>query len=843
MKSGIRLITGILALTAIYFACGLFGLSLAFFNKSASAVWPPTGLALAVLLLGGYRLWPGVFLGAFLVNEFTQGTALTSLGIAAGNTLEALAGAYLVNRFAGGKMAFDRTRTLFRFMAVAAVASTCISATLGSSALCLTGFARWPDFLEIWLTWWLGDMVSDVIVAPLLLIWAVAPAGRLTRNGLLEAAVLFLLVSAIGFIVFFSGLTFYGLNPSLEYLTIPPLLWASFRLGERGAISGAAILAVFAIRATLHGQGPFVQPDPNRSLLLLQVFMGAITLTALTLALVVSESRRVQHRLHTQEVVSRALNEASLLVNAAPKLLEAVAFEGRAICGVLWLPDAASHDLVCAELWHHPGPRLQAFAEALRAGRLNPSLGLPAQVWKTGEPGFLSDLRTDPGLAAEPHAFEGVLRSAFAFPLKLGSGVLGVIEIFSAQSREPEPESRQLLEGIGNQVAQFIERKRAEEAQARLAAIVESSADAIIGKTLDGLITSWNQGAERIFGYSAQEVLHKPISLLVPPELKEEQSEILESIRHGKGIRSYHTRRVHKSGILIDVSLTVSPIKDSSGRIIGASKFARDITEQKRTERALAEARETLRRYADDLERRVEERTAKLQDTIRSLDAFCYTIAHDLRAPLRAMIGFSVELLDRYKNLLDPEGQGFLQRIRSAGGRMDQLILDLLKLGRLNTADLVIEEVELEDAFTKVLTELAADIRDKHARVEIQRPLPSVQASSVILEQVLANLLSNALKFVPHNRSPVVRIRAEPCAQLVRIWIHDNGIGIREQHHNKLFQPFSRLVKDQEFPGTGIGLAIVSKGVERMGGRAGVESEPDKGSAFWIELAAAKAGH
>jgi len=204
------------------------------------------------------------------------------------------------------------------------------------------------------------------------------------------------------------------------------------------------------------------------------------------------------------------------------------------------------------------------------------------------------------------------------------------------------------------------------------------------------------------------------------------------------------------------------------------------------------------------------------------------------------MIGFSVELLDRYEAVLDSEGKSYLHRIRAAGARMDQLILDLLKLGRLNTADLVIEEVDLDEALRKVLAGLAGEIANKRAQIEIQQPLPPVQASAVILDQVLGNIISNALKFVPPSRPPIIQIRAEARDGAVRLWIRDNGIGIKEQHHNKLFQPFSRLVSEREFPGTGIGLAIVSKGVERMGGRSGVESEPEKGSAFWIELTASK---
>jgi PAS domain S-box-containing protein len=837
MKSRVRQAASILLLAAIYFASGFFGLSMAFLNKSATAVWPPTGLALAALLFWGYRLWPAIFIGAFTVNLLTQGTITTSLGIAAGNTLEAVIGAWLVNRFAAGLRAFERTGTFFRYVLAAAIFSTAISATVGVGTLCLNGFSKWDEFGEVWLTWWLGDMTSNILIAPLLIIWGTQPVRVRPSTRLAEASGLLLLLLLISGSVFLMGTPFTGLHPSLEYLAVPPLLWAAFRFGERGAITSATIVAGMALWATLHGRGPFANQDPNRSLLLLQVFMGAITLTALVLALVVSESRRAEQRLQIQEAVSRGLAEAPTLSAAAPKILQALCQEANWEVSAIWLLDQASGDLACAEVWHVPNADTAAFAKRTRELRIGRGVGLLGRVWKTGKPVFVPELNADPTFQRGPEALKAGLRAAFVFPINMVADVPGMIEGFSRHTRAPEEESKNLLEAIGSQVGQFIERKKAESAQARLAAIVESSADAIIGKTLDGIITSWNEGAVRIFGYASSEVIGKPVTLLCPPELETEQRDILARVRRGERIRSYHTKRLSKHGELMDVSLTVSPITDVAGKIIGASKIARDVTEQMRTERALAEAREMLRRHADDLERRVEERTSKLQETIKSLDAFCYTIAHDLRAPLRAMIGFSVELLERYEGLLEQEGKTYLQRIRHAGARMDQLILDLLKLGRLNTADLVIEEVDLEETLRKVLAELQNEIKLKQAQIQIQQPLLRVQASTVILEQVLDNLVSNALKFVPAHSQPIVKIWAEGRNGKVRLWIRDNGIGIKSQYLNKLFQPFSRLVSDQDFPGTGIGLAIVSKGMERMGGEAGVESEPEKGSSFWIELA------
>jgi PAS domain S-box-containing protein len=313
-SSRIRFFAANLALAAVYFGCGKFGLSLAFLNASASPVWPPTGVSLAALLLWGPRLWPGVFLGALLVNLTTQGTPLTSLWIAAGNTLEALAGAWLVGRFAGGVKAFERTSTFFRYALHAGVISTMLSPALGVTALCVRGLAHWDQFGTVWLTWWLGDMVSNLLLAPLLVIWVRQGWPRLTTERTFEAAGLIVTVVVMGQLVF---LILHGYP--LLYLTIPPLLWAGFRFGERGAVTATLLMAGIALWGTLHGRGPFTNPDPNESLLLLQAFVGTISLTGLALALAVSERKQAQQTLRESE--ARLRLQAVALESAANAIL------------------------------------------------------------------------------------------------------------------------------------------------------------------------------------------------------------------------------------------------------------------------------------------------------------------------------------------------------------------------------------------------------------------------------------------------------------------------------------------------------------------------------------------
>ncbi len=383
---------------------------------------------------------------------------------------------------------------------------------------------------------------------------------------------------------------------------------------------------------------------------------------------------------------------------------------------------------------------------------------------------------------------------------------------------------------------EVAERRRIEQSLRELAAIVESSEDAIISKDLDGTITSWNRAAERIFGYTAAEALGQPSTVLIPPENLAEELAVLERVAGGERLAHYETLRRRKDGALLQVSLTVSPIKDAAGRIVGTSKIARDITGQKQTERALAEAREKLRCHAEELERCVAQRTSRLQETIRSLDGLCYTMAHDLRAPLRAMVGFSTELLERYRPVLDQEGCEYADRIKKAALLMDQLILDLLEYGRLNTIDIPLSTIRLEAVLNEALAPLQLEIAQRGAQVHIQEPLLPVRGNEIVFRQVLSNLVGNALKFVRPEVVPKIEVWTEERDHSTRVLVKDNGIGIKAKYADKLFQPFVRLVRQDQFPGTGIGLAIVRKAAERMGGRAGFQSEYGRGSTFWVEV-------
>jgi signal transduction histidine kinase len=287
----------IVGLAAVYFAAGKLGLSLAFVHVSATAVWPPTGITLAAFLFFGPRVWPGVLVGAFLVNLTTAGSALSSAGIAIGNTLEGLVAAFLVNRYARGRYAFERLGDVLRFAILAALVSPVVSATFGVTSLCATGYAQWADFGPIWLTWWLGDAGGALIVAPLLIVWGNDPrlAGwdraRAFELAMFAAALALTLVIVFGGVPPFSGTTY-----PTNFLAFPVLVWAAFRFGPRIAAVALVILSVAAIWATLRGFGPFGDVPSNEALLLLQAFMGVAAVMTLALAAAEVELRRAEAR-------------------------------------------------------------------------------------------------------------------------------------------------------------------------------------------------------------------------------------------------------------------------------------------------------------------------------------------------------------------------------------------------------------------------------------------------------------------------------------------------------------------------------------------------------------------
>ncbi len=293
--------------TVLYFIAGKLGLKLAFLNASASPVWPPTGIALAALVVLGYRTWPAIFFGAFLVNLTTAGNLATSFGIAAGNTLEAVCGAWLIVRFAGGTRAFDRAQDVFKFT-LAVMASAIISAILGVTSLALGGFADWANYGAIWITWWLGNVTGGLMFAPLIILWFVAPSRRWNRAEALEVILLGLLLLALGEIVFGGWFPISAKNYPIVFICGAIVIWTAFRFTQRETATGIFILSALAIWGTRHNFGPFVMETENQSLLIMQSSTAVLIITAMALAAGMAERRRAEAVIEEQKKAVEAAN-------------------------------------------------------------------------------------------------------------------------------------------------------------------------------------------------------------------------------------------------------------------------------------------------------------------------------------------------------------------------------------------------------------------------------------------------------------------------------------------------------------------------------------------------------
>ncbi len=378
-------------------------------------------------------------------------------------------------------------------------------------------------------------------------------------------------------------------------------------------------------------------------------------------------------------------------------------------------------------------------------------------------------------------------------------------------------------------IRDLSEQKRAEEARSRLAAIVSSSHDAIIGHTLDGVITSWNKGAERVFGYAAEEVLGKPIAILHPAACADEEAQAVERLRRGEAIDHFSTRRRRKDGQDVDVSVTISPIRNSAGDVVGASRIARDISQEKRIEE--------LRIRSIELEAS----SRRIQEANRLKSEFLANKSHELRTPLNAVIGFSELMHDGKVGSPSAAQKECLEDILTSSRHLLQLINDVLDLskieaGRMEFRPEPVDLVRFIEEVRGIFRSLSAKKRIE-IEAEVEPGLGGIVADPAKLKQVLYNYLSNAIKFTPEGGRVSVRARSEGTERF-RLEVEDSGIGIREKDLALLFTEFQQIDSgtSKGYPGTGLGLALTRRIVEAQGGRVGVHSTFGSGSRFFAAL-------
>jgi PAS domain S-box-containing protein len=354
------------------------------------------------------------------------------------------------------------------------------------------------------------------------------------------------------------------------------------------------------------------------------------------------------------------------------------------------------------------------------------------------------------------------------------------------------------------------------------AALISSSDDAIVLKSLEGVILTWNQGAMRMYGYTPDEAIGQPMAMLCPPERSGEVSEILVKVRSGERISHYETMRRRKDGTIFPVSVSVSPVNDEYGATIGAASIARDITEQSQTRVAAA-----LASQKKDLD---------IDIADQNLSSFTYSVSHDLRSPLRALAGYSSLLLQECGDALGEEGRDYAARIEAASKQMSVLIDDLLNLSRITRAALHLQTVDLSAEVEDIAGQLQRQEPGRDVHFRIQR-LVQVRADPALIRTVLQNLMANAWKFTSHRPGALIEFGTTPTGDApICYYVRDNGVGFDPLYVSKLFQPFQRLHSVGEFPGTGIGLANVRQIIERHGGHAWAEGKVGEGAAIYFTL-------
>jgi PAS domain S-box-containing protein len=822
-----RTLAVMLGLAAVYFGAAKLGLSMAKPAEQVSAVWPPTGFALAAVLQFGYRIWPGIWLGAFLANVTANEPFATACGIAIGNTLEAIVGSWLLLRCVAFDKSLERLKDVLGLIVFAACISTTVSATIGVASLCLGGVHPWSDFGSLWSVWWLGDAMGNLVVAPVLLTTTFR-RGSWSLFRVAEASALALGLMAVGLAVFHEWTPLDSAYYSLVYTIFPLVIWAALRFGQRGTTIVTLVASIFAIWGALRGVGPFDSGTIHERLMSLQAFLGIVAMTGLILAASLAERRRNEQRKSVLHAATQILAESATLSQATPRIIQCICNSLAWQVGAIWQVDRDFAVLRCAGVWHVGSATFPAFEAITRDRIFEKGVGLPGRVWAGGEPAWIPDVVHDANFPRAHVADEEGLHAAFGFPIRLGAEIHGVIEFFSPQIRQPDDDLLRMMGTIGIQIGQFIERRHGDEevrrSEARKTAILESALDAIITIDHQGVIVEFNPAGEKMFGWARNEAVGRPlVDLIIPPSLKEKHRQgMLHYQASGEGPaldQRLELNALRSDGTEFPVELAVTRIPFPGPPMF--TGYIRDITERKRLE--------------DELRGRAEQLLA----ADRRKDEFLATLAHELRNPL-APICNGLEILRMGHGNAEATKQ-VREMMERQVSQLVRLVDDLLDLSRVSrgTVELRKERIELAKIVQQAVETSRPTIENAGHELTIDMPPIAIyiEADLTRMAQVFSNVLNNAAKYTQPGGE--IRVSVERQGDQAIVSVRDNGIGIPAHMLPNVFDMFTQVDRNLERSqgGLGIGLSIVKRLVEMHGGSVEAKSDGQGlGSEFIVRL-------
>jgi PAS domain S-box-containing protein len=529
----------------------------------------------------------------------------------------------------------------------------------------------------------------------------------------------------------------------------------------------------------------------------------------------VEDSRRAGQRLAVRDAVTRALAESSSLLEAAPTILRTVCETLGWQVGALWTVEPHVDLLRCVEVWHAPSQSTPEFETTTHRRTFSRGVGMPGRVWASAQPTWIPDVTADENFPrAEIAAKEG-LRASLGFPIAVGRQIVGVMEFFSQQIRQPDQALLEMLGALGSQIGQFVERKRAEQELDRYFTL---SLDMLCIVSFEGYFVRLNRAWENTLGYSVAELMASPLFEFVHPEDRAATLAEMGKLKKGEDTISFENRYRAKDGSYRWMLWNATPFDQQ--QVIYAA--ARDITERKHAEA-------NIRRLKEEAE------TAN-----RAKSEFLARMSHEIRTPLNIVIGMG-DVLERTP--LNTVQRQYVRVFQKAGGNLLTLINDLLDLSKVESGRMVLEEIEFDlsgvtDGVVEIMS-MRAQQKGIELRSEIMPEVPSkLRGDPDRLRQVLINLVGNAIKFTPKGRV-LMRVEPDPgdsSSGALRFSVADSGIGIPTEKLELIFEAFTQADASttRHYGGTGLGLAISKRLVELMSGRIWAESKPGAGATFYF---------